>query len=202
MQSIERKILSRIHRHGRGWCFTPKSFVDLGSSQAVRIALFRLAEAGTVRRLARGLYDYPRRHAHVGLVAPRPEAVAKALAERDATRLQSSGAYAANSLGLTDQVPAKVVFLTDGPSRHVKVGALDIILKRTTPRNMKMAGKVSGTLFQALRHIGPAAVEQQHIDHLKAQLSDRDKQTVAHDRRYAPRWMQPVIDAIVGGNHA
>jgi hypothetical protein len=73
--------------------------------------------------------------------------VASALANRDATRLQPLGAYAANLLGLTEQVPAKVVFLTYGPERRINIGRQEIALKNTTPRNMAAAGKMIGTVI-------------------------------------------------------
>jgi hypothetical protein len=76
------------------------------------MALTRLCRKGVIRQLARGLYDFPIDHPSLGRIAPSADAVAKALAARDAVRLQPAGAYAANMLGLSDQVPTKVVFLT------------------------------------------------------------------------------------------
>ena len=110
------------------------------------LALHRLVKRKTLRRLARGLYECPRKHAELGLLSPDIEKVAKALAGKDRIRLQPAGAYATNLLGLSEQVPAKVVFLTDGPSRTVKIGRQEIQLRRTTPRNMATAGRLSGLL--------------------------------------------------------
>src|SRR5262249_31159129 len=119
-QSIESQMLARIRRWGRGSVFVPGDFLDLGSREAVDLALHRFARKGTIRRLARGVYDFPKEHPVLGLLAPSADAVARALAGRDRTRLQPAGAYAANIFGLSEQVPAKAVFLTDGPSRTVK----------------------------------------------------------------------------------
>jgi len=99
----------------------PADFLEIGSREAVDVTLHRLARKGTIRRLARGVHDLPKRHPVLGLLAPSAEAVAKAMAGRDRTRLQPAGAYAANALGLFEQVPAKVLFLTDGPSRTVRI---------------------------------------------------------------------------------
>src|SRR5947209_5430850 len=153
-QSIDSRILAAIHSRGRGSVFVPADFLDLGSREAVDIALHRLARKGTIRRLARGVYDFPKQHPVLGLLSPSAEAVARALAGRDRTRLQPAGAYAANALGLSEQVPAKAVFLTDGPSRTVKIGPTTIQLRRTTPRNMATAGRLSGRVIQALRELG------------------------------------------------
>jgi hypothetical protein len=103
------------------------------------------------------------------MLSPSPDAVAKALAGRDAFRLQPSGAYAANLLGLSTQIPMKIVYLTDGRSRTVRIGKKQIILKSTTPRNMATAGRISGLVIQALRHLG-----RQHVDKdVIAQLDSR-----------------------------
>ena len=118
MQTIDSELKSRIYGHGRGSVFTPNDFLDLGGRDAVDKALSRLATRGEVRRLARGLYEYPREHPELGTLSPDIEKVAKALAGKDRLRLQPAGAYATNLLGLSEQVPAKAVFLTDGPSRR------------------------------------------------------------------------------------
>src|SRR5262249_57532941 len=109
---------------------------------------------GTVRRRGGGVYDFRKGHPVLGLLSPSADAVARALAGRDRTRLQPAGAYAANILGLSEQVPAKAVFLTDGPSRTVKIGPMTIQLRRTTPRNMEAAGRLTGLLIQALPDLG------------------------------------------------
>jgi hypothetical protein len=117
----------------------------------------RLAAKGTIRRLARGLYEYPRMHPELGMLSPDIDQVAKALAGKDRICLQPSGAYATNLLGLSEQVPAKVVFLTDGPSRIVKIGRQEIQLRHTTTRNMAAAGRLSGLLSPG-RAMTPSSV--------------------------------------------
>src|SRR5260370_29457571 len=114
--TIDRAMLARIQARGGRWVFAPTDFLDIGTRHAVDKALSRMAAAAKIRRVSRGLYDVPRRHPIVGLTAPSVDAVAKALAGKGGTRLQPTGAYAANLLGLSNQVPARVVFLTDGRS--------------------------------------------------------------------------------------
>ncbi|MFM8221386.1 MAG: DUF6088 family protein, partial [Planctomycetaceae bacterium] len=111
--SIDSRIVAAIHGRGRGAVFVPADFLQIGSRKAVDVVLHRLARLGTIRRLARGVYDLPEEHLVLGPLLPPAEAFARALARRDRTRLQPAGAYAANTLGLTEQVPAKAVFLTD-----------------------------------------------------------------------------------------
>ena len=74
-KSIENRMKDRIQRKGRGWCFTSADFLDLGSREAVRVALFRLVRKGIIRRLARALYDFPGQHTKLGDLPPDPKAV-------------------------------------------------------------------------------------------------------------------------------
>lgn len=193
MQTIDSKMKSRIYGHGRGSVFTPNHFLDLGGRDAVDKALSRLAAGGTVRRLARGLYEYPQEHPELGTLSPDILKVAKALAGKDRIRLQPAGAYAANLLGLSEQVPAKAVFLTDGPSRTVKIGRQEIQLRRTTPRTMAAAGRLSGLLMQVFRHLGREHITPQRMAHLKRTLPAKERKQLIKDLPLAPTWMHPFF---------
>jgi hypothetical protein len=173
--------------------FTPSDFLDLGSRRAVDLALHRLIEKKILRRLARGLYEYPREHPELGTLSPDIQKVAKALAGKDRIRLQPAGAYATNLLGLSEQVPAKAVFFTDGPSRTVKIGRQEIQLRHTTPRNMAAAGRLSGLLMQAFRHLGQAHITAQRMAHLKRTLPAKERKQLIKDLPLAPTWMHPFF---------
>jgi hypothetical protein len=157
-----------------------------------------LTQRGTIRRLARGLYDFPRAHAELGTLSPGPEAVAEALARSRHIRIQPTGAYAANLLGLSEQVPARVVFLTDGAPRRIRIGNQQIVLRRTTPRNMATAGRISGTVIQALRYIGKDRLTPAHRKTLARRLDAADKQQLLKDRLFAPEWMRRVLAETAG----
>lgn len=192
-QSIDKKVLSRIYGRGRGSVHVPTDFLDLGSRQAIGLALHRLAKKGTIRRLARGIYDYPKQHPTLGDLTPSAETIAQALAGRDRARLQPAGAYAANILGLTEQVPAKAVFLTDSLSRTAKIGPLTIQLRQTTPRNMASAGRLSGLLIQAFRELGKEHITPERIQHLKRTLPSEKRRELLKDLKLAPAWMHPLF---------
>lgn len=198
MQTLANKVLSRIRGGGRGAIFPPGLFSDLGDARPVGMILSRLTADGTIRRLARGLYEYPREHPELGTLSPNIEKVARALAGKHRIRLQPAGAYAANLLGLSEQVPAKVVFLTDGSSRTVKIGRQEIQLRRTTPRNMAAAGRLSGLLMQALRHLGKEHITPARVEHLKRTLPARERQQLLKDLRLAPAWMHPLFRELSG----
>jgi hypothetical protein len=193
MQGTDTKILNRIYGRGKGCVFTPGDFLDLGSRDAVGVALHRLVKKGTLRSLARGLYDYPRIDPDLGPLSPTTDSIVKALKGRDKILLQPSGAYAANLLGLSEQVPMKIVFLTDGPARRVQLGRQVIILKHTTPRAMATAGKVSGLLIQALRYLGQKHLDDSTVVQLRKRLSDDDKKQLLSDIRYAPAWIAAIM---------
>ena len=192
-QSIENKIINRICSKNRGWVFTPSHFLDLGSRTAVAQSLVRLVKAGSIRRLAHGLYDYPEKHPTLGYLPANYERIAQALAGRDSLKIQPSGAYAANLLGLTEQVPARIIFLTDGANRTVQINKQQIVLKRTTPKNMATAGRVSGLVIQALRHLGQDYVDDNIIGMLKKRFSSDDKRQLMNDLRYAPVWIGNIF---------
>jgi hypothetical protein len=198
-KSIDDRVVSRIRRRGKGAVFTPSEFLDLGSRSAIDVVLHRLVKKKMLRRLCRGLYDSPKCHPVLGFLTPPPEVIAEALAGRDRTRLQPAGAYAANVLGLSDQVPAKVVFLTDGPSRSVTVGLMVIQLKRTTAKNMAAAGTVSGLVIQALRELGAKHVTVDRVNHLKRTLPKKARSQLLGDLAIAPAWMHSIIREIAGG---
>jgi len=192
-QTLSDKILSRIYGKKRGWVFTPVHFRDLGNDFGIRKALQSLADRGVIHRLARGLYVYPKMHPKLGMLSPTPDQIAQALAGKDGLRIQPSGAYAANLLGLSEQVPAKVVFLTDGANRKINVGNQEIILKQTTPKNMATAGRTSGLVIQALRYLGKNHVDDQVIDTLARRLSPDDRRQLIKDIRHAPAWIGAIF---------
>ncbi|MFM8289631.1 MAG: DUF6088 family protein [Planctomycetaceae bacterium] len=191
--SIDSRIVAAIHGRGRGAVFVPADFLQIGSRKAVDVVLHRLARLGTIRRLARGVYDLPEEHLVLGPLLPSAEVVARALARRDRTRLQPAGAYAANTLGLTEQVPAKAVFLTDGPAKRVTIGPLTIQLRRTTPRNMEAAGRLSGLLIQAFRELGPEQITPERREHLKRSIPLEKRKELLKDLRLAATWMQSIF---------
>ena len=134
MKTIEELMLKRVRGRGRGSAVTPADFLDLGKRAAVDQGLSRLTRKKMLMRVSRGLYALPEINEWIGEVSPAPDEVAKALARRGSSKLLPSGALAANLLGLSDQVPAKAEYLTDGPSCRVMIKRLTVVLKQTTPK--------------------------------------------------------------------
>jgi len=191
--TTSRCLANRIRRKGIGWTFTPSDFFDLGTPHAVGMALLRLARAGTIRRLGRGLYDKPKRHSKLGLLHARPEAILAAVSRRELVVFHEHEAYAANRLGLTEQVPARLIYLTPGRSHTVKAGAVTIELHHRAPRKLVGLHRMSATVFAALRNIGKPNITTARISHLRKVLRPRDRTQLLRDLSHAPVWMHPFI---------
>lgn len=191
--SIDSQVISRVYGKGRGSVFTPNDFSDLGAYTAVAKSLSRYAKAGTIRRLAPGVYDYPATDPLAGTRSPSPEKVARALAGRDATKLLPAGAYAANLLGLSEQVPMRVVFLTDGHSRKVKVGSTEILLRHSSTRFLSTRTEIGGLIIQALRYLGKDHMGDREYTILRKRVPAEARKEMLTDIRRAPVWIANIM---------
>lgn len=195
-QSIDRKIIRSIKARKGALAFSAKDFGHLGSRPAIGQGLARLVKQGRLRRVRQGIYDLPKAHPLLGQTAPDPMAVIRALMDGSGAQWQASGAYAANLLGLSDQVPAKIVIFTDGVPRRVPLGKLTLVFRRAAPRNLLGAGKPAGLVIQAIRYLRKDGLSPAMIDRLRKQL---DADTKADLRTLGPdvaAWMQPVVRQI------
>jgi len=193
--SVPDRIMKRARSRGRGGVFTPSDFLDVAGRSAIDQALSRLTKSGQLRRLARGLYDFPKVHPKLGPLSPTPDDVAQALARETGSQVQIAGARAANALGLSTQVPAKSTYLTDGPSRRVVLGKRVVDLRHASPKHLIAPGSPAGTVVQALRHVG--AVRAADVAQIAARrLSANDKKTLASTAVQAPAWMRPTLVSI------
>lgn len=199
MTRMADKIMKRVSAHGRGkWVCTPKDFLDLGSREAVDQALSRLVRAGQLRRVGRGLYDMPR----ISGVLKRPapvdlEAAIAAIQRRDGVRIMPDDLVAANQLGLTNAVPAKVCYLTDGHTRALKIDGRTVQFRRASPRVMQWVGKPAAPVALALQWLGPdSAADARVVSTLKRKLPDEVKRDLWKNRRYLPSWAQPLAHSI------
>lgn len=188
--------MNRIEARGPGAVVTPTDFADLGAPDAVYQTLSRAVRAGRLRRVARGIYELPRPDADFGVAAPDLEAVIQAVADRSAARIVPTGAHAANVLGLSKQVPMRLTFLTDGPSRKVRLGRHEIVLRQASPRQLAPAGRMSSTVIQALRWIGRGNIDTALLAKIKRALSPEERGELLVDRKYAPAWVAEHLTAI------
>lgn len=180
--------------------FTPADLLAFGSRHLVGVVLLKLVRAGTIRRLARGIYERPRRHSKLGLLSPKPDAIAAAIARHDGVNIQPSEASAANQLRLSEQVPAKIEFQTDGKSRTVRIGSLTLRFVKRSRRKVGGIAPSSGLVFAGLRALGRKHVTDERVSHLRALLNDEDRRQLIVDLPRAPSWMHPFLRSIAGGS--
>lgn len=195
--SIETAVKNRIIEHGPGWCFTPMHFTDLGSDVSVRKALSQLGKQKFIRRLARGLYDYPKKHDLLGVIPPDLNEVAKAIAEKDGVQIQPAGAHAANLVGLSMQVPGRIIFLTEAASKKVHIGNQEIIFRKTTKKNMLSSGTREGLLIQALKNLGKNHIDQKARIQISRFLKDSSEEEIKKNMKFAPAWIRALVFEIM-----
>ena len=131
--------------------WTPADFADIGGRAAVDKALQRMVTSGQLRRIQRGLYDKPSQNALTGKsTVPDYRAVIDAIARRDQVRWLIDGMTAANTLGLTNAVPAKIEVLVDARLKPVTLDNQKIVFKQAAPSRLYWAGRPGMYLVQAL----------------------------------------------------
>jgi hypothetical protein len=198
LELTEKQLIARIRAHGRGFVFTAKLFSGLtDDSASVRTALTRLVQKKSIRRLAHGLYDLPKVHPKLGPISPSIEKVIEAIKISDAIEVQPTGAYAANLLGLSTQIPMRIELYTNGPKRKIKFGKQEIILRPTTPKNMIGAGTKAGLILHALRQIGKDNVSIEMIQKIRSQLEEKDIKHIKKQVTFAPAWIAKIMRSLV-----
>jgi hypothetical protein len=193
MSAVADKIIKRVRGKGRGWAFTPKDFLDLGTRASIDMALTRLVQAGQIRRIGRGLYDYPKLHDKLGALTPDADSIAQAVATQSGDRLSASGAQSANRLGISTQVPAKASYATSGQTRVKKVAGRTIALKRSRAPILDDASPDANAVLQLLAHVGKANIDDDLIHRLASQLDDRDLKALRKAQPLMPGWMSDAV---------
>lgn len=197
MQSIENKIYRKICGNGCGWVFTSGDFSNLGSSSAVRISLMRLEKSEKIRRACRGIYYYPEYSELLKIfMSPDIDRTAQALARKFRWRIQPSGAVALNLLGLSTQVPAKPIYLSDGPNRTYNVGGQELEFRKTTLKEADIKHYKSGLLVQAIKTFGQERMTDDVIRKIRQQLSSAERRMILADAKHVSGWIYDIIRKI------
>jgi len=190
---VENKIAEVLKSSTKGSILFVEDFLDYGNPESIKKALLRLKEKEILVRLAHGIYLYPKIDKELGVLFPSTEDIAKAIARRDKARIVPTGVHALNKLGLSTQVPMKVVYLTDGATRSIKVGKRTITFNNTSPKNLLTKGEISSLVIQALKTIGQAKVDDETITKIQNLLKKEDTQNVINDAKLAPAWINKIL---------
>lgn len=193
---VEEKVAKKLKRQQKRSILFADDFLDLASPESINKALFRLKGKGLLIRLAHGIYLYPQTDKEFGVLYPSAEEIAVAIAKRDRARIIPTGVQALNKLGLSTQIPLKVVFLTDGAARSLKIGKRTITFKKTSPKNLLVKGEISGLVIQALKSIGQNKLEDDNLKKLQAILKKEKKEIILHDAKLAPAWINKILMSV------
>lgn len=206
MSELRSNVVALIEAEESGQVWVPTDFAHLGSRDAVDKTLQRMVQAGELRRIDRGLYDRPKfnsltkRH-----TTPDYRLVAEAIARRDQLRLLIDGMTAANDLGLTDAVPARVTIHTDTRRRPIQLDNLTIEFKQTAPSRLYWAGRPAMRIVQALHWLKDTLpTERSHIlGKLTKVLADPVhgaliRQDLLDGFNVLPAWMRTLVRELPG----
>jgi len=194
VKSIDKQIFDKIKYSKMRTIYFPDDFSQFGSPGAIRLTLHRLVEKGEIERVSQGIYTRPKQSKILGKLMPTAEEIAKAIARRDRARIIPTGSYALNALGLSTQVPTKIVYLTDGTPRMIKVGKRTITFKKTTPKSLKVKGEISGLAIQALKALGKERITLEEENKIIEILKHENKDKLKHDIKLSPEWVAKILN--------
>jgi hypothetical protein len=199
MQTMKKEVLHRIRRMRPGKAFVAKDFLDVATRGTIDVALAALVREGTIRRVRRGLYDKPKANPSLGgTLSPDVDEAARAIARRLRWKIVPAGAWAANLLTLSTQVPAKIVYLTDGPSKTVQIGKRAIRFQHARPQALAGTDGPAALVVQALRYLGKEGVRKADIRRLRTILSAADRRKLVKQTRFGVDWIYETAKQIAG----
>lgn len=190
---VKNKVVEELKKLQKGSILFVDDFLDFGNPESIKKALFRLEKNGLLIRLAHGIYLYPKKDRDLGVLYPSAEEIAIAIAKRDRARIIPTGVQALNKLGLSTQISFKIVFLTDGASRNIKIGKRTISFRKTSPKNLLAKGEISGLVIQALKSMGRDKIEDDVLMRLLTILKKEKKEIILHDAKLAPAWINKIL---------
>ena len=197
MKNINESCFYFIAGHGRGWAFSPSDLVGRFSRQQVDSLLSELTRQGKIRRVARGLYDYPRFSELLQkMSSPDIDQVAAAYARKFGWRIEVSGESALNLLGLSAQVPGRYVYLSDGPNKRYEVSGVELEFRKSALKNIGFKYRESSLLVQALKALGKAQVTPELIEKARQQIAPTQFERVLKDTQGVTGWIYEAIKQI------
>jgi len=199
MQTIEDKIISRIYGRGRGWAFTANDFSAEFGRSTIDWVFYRLVAKGTIRRVYRGVYDYPKYSELLKQeLSPDFDQVACALARKFNWRIQPTGDAALNLLRLSTQVPGRPMYLSDGPSRSYKIDNFTLEFKKSALKDIGFKYRESGLVVQALKALGKERINDEVIHTIRNQLDEKAHRRILKETVTATGWVYDTIKRICG----
>jgi hypothetical protein len=195
MQSLAKHVLEYAAGLPEGTPLVAKELLHLGNRAAIDQVLSRLTQRGVLLRVGRGIYALPV-ESPFGSRAPLASKLVEGLAHQRGETIVSHGAAAANTLGLTTQVPLRSVYLTSGPSRRLKLGAQTVEFRHAPVWQLIFPGRAAGDVVRALAWLGPERAGEA-LRTLRAKLPLAEMKEVASARARLPTWMAKEVSALM-----
>ena len=194
---LANSLAARVYGFGRGSSFTPKDFRDLATDESVRQTLRRLTAEGVIRRLRRGVYEYPKKSVILKSAAPPdPAALAHTIARSQGWSIIPTGDVALNMFGLSTQIPARWEYYGDGPTKTYSWLHGTIVFKHRTAKEGAKLSPRTAMVVQALKALGKAHVDNEVIATLRKALTRKEIQRAAAESRLVSGWIYQAIKRI------
>jgi hypothetical protein len=201
MISVKDRLLENIKKQGRGNFFFPADFIGIAKNDMIKDSLSRLQKEGTILRLGHGIYYYPKVDKDLGIMYPSLEDIAYAIARRDQVTITPTAEKAMNALGLTTQVPINAVFLSNGPSKEIKIGKNKIIFKTASNRRVAAGKSDIGIVIRALEGVGEQHLSQDLKNIIFSQLNQYTGKDILKAAKKSPRWIADMLFEYVKFHH-
>ena len=199
--SVTDIIDQKIAKQRPGSILVQEDFRGTGTATAINMALSRLAGKGKIHRLTHGIYYKPKQDPLFGDLLPSPQEVAESIARKEHIRIRPSGMYALHKLGISTQVPTRMVYLTNGQRREIRMGKTEIIFKPTTAKKMALKGPLSSLVIQALEELGTIDLPEKVQQKMKDFLNKENPALLKNDLALAPARVHDFIYHLLKGNN-
>lgn len=191
-----------ISGHGRGWSFSSNDLIKKFERQQIDNVLSDLVKAKKIRRVSRGIYDYPKYSELLQKeLSPDIEQVARAIGRKFNWRIEVSGQSALNILNLSTQIQAKYIYLSDGPNKSYKLfNDVEIEFKKSVLKDIGFKYKESSLIVQALKSLGKEHITDEIIEIIKEQIEPKMYEKILKDTQSTTVWVYEIIKQICKGD--
>ena len=196
------KVFYFILGHGRGWAFSSNDLINKFDRQQIDSTLSDLVKEKKIRRVSRGIYDYPKYSKLLQKeLSPDIEQVARAIGRKFNWRIEVSGESALNILNLSTQIQAKYIYLSDGPNKSYKLfNDVEIEFKKSVLKDIGFRYKESSLIVQALKSLGKEHITDEIIEKIKEQIEPKMHEKILNDTQSTTVWVYEIIKQICKGN--
>lgn len=192
--TLKTQLLLDIKSKKQGWAFSATDFTTKYPRSHIDVALADLVKTGDIRRVIRGIYDLPMYSSILGRhTAPDIHQVARALARKFNWAINPDGDTALNYLGLSTQMVAKTIYLSDGPSKTYQIGNTTLEFKHISKKEMTQNSENTTLVIQAIRAMGEKQMTPDFIKQLSGKFSANEWAKIASESNHTTTWIYDII---------